>query len=282
MKTMKIPWFDKQTFVVTGGSSGIGFAISQKLAQEGAKVIAVSYNPTEFSIAQSKLDADQQNIEFFKCDITNSEDRESLKQFISSRERSLAGIINAAGITTYGPFLKTPISALKKLYDINFTGTILFTRDILPLVLNDQTTDLKYLGFISSTSGIAAMPYFGGYPATKAGVEMFLRCMELEYPKNVKILSIRPGPVRTNLYNNVTTAPDYNIKRLLDSRFQLKVLPEVVASAFVRAIKKKKHGIIYPKFGTKISARFMKRKMIAKLMMKGMEYMNTMDKSRTV
>jgi len=76
-ETTRTPWFDKKTFVVTGGSSGIGLAISQKLAQEGANVIAVSYNSQEFPIAKSMLDVDQQNIEFFKCDITNSDDREA-------------------------------------------------------------------------------------------------------------------------------------------------------------------------------------------------------------
>jgi len=147
-------------------------------------------------------------------------------------------------------------------------------------VLKNQTTDLKYLGFISSTSGDAAMANLGGYPATKAGVEMFLRCMELECPKNVKILAIRPGPVKTNLYNDVTSAPDYNIKDLLESSKKMQVLPEDVASVYVKAIKKKRRGIIYPNFGTKIMVKLMKRKIFAKLMAKGMEYKNTMEKSR--
>jgi len=280
-KATRTPWFDGKTFVVTGGSSGIGFAISQQLAQEGAKVIAVSYNPKEFPIAQSKLDVDQQNIEFFRCDITNSEDREALKLFISNQERSLAGIINAAGITTYGPFFDTPVTALKKLYDINFSGTILFIRDIFPLVLKEQTTDIKYLGFISSTSGATPMAHFGGYPATKVGVEMFLRCLELESPKNVKMLAIRPGPVKTNLYSDVESVPDYNIKMLIDSSGKMQLLPENVASVFVRAIRKKKRGIIYPNFGTKIMVLLLKRKFIAKLLMKGMDYMKTKIKSRS-
>lgn len=277
-KHRKIPWFDKKTFVVTGGSSGIGLAISRQLSREGAKVIAVSFNPLEFPVAQAQLDQDQQSIDFFKCDITSSIDRDALKQYIMGKERSLAGVINAAGITTYGPFFQTPVKALQKLADVNFTGTMLFIREIFPLVLQDQPSETKYVGFISSTSGGSAMANLGGYPATKAGVEMFLRCLELECPKNVKILAIRPGPVKTNLYNNVPSAPDYNIQDLLESSTKMQVLPEKVASVFIKALRKKRGGIIYPNFGTRIMVKALGSKFIAKMMAKGMKYMAAMKK----
>ncbi|MHA1672862.1 MAG: SDR family NAD(P)-dependent oxidoreductase [Promethearchaeota archaeon] len=148
LKQRKVPWFDQKTFVVTGGSSGIGLAISRQLAREGAKIIAVSFNPLEFPIAQEQLDHDQQSIDFLKCDITSAEDRKALKQTLLAHERSVAGVINAAGITTYGPFFETPVKALQKLADINFTGTMLFIREIFPLVLQDRPSETKYLGFI--------------------------------------------------------------------------------------------------------------------------------------
>lgn len=238
----------------------------------------MSFNPQEFPLAQTQLYHDQQSIEFFKCDITSVDDRVSLKQYILAQERSLAGVINAAGITTYGPFFETPVRALQKLADVNFTGTMLFIRDIFPLVLQDHPSETKYLGFISSTSGGSAMANLGGYPATKAGIEMFLRCMELECPKNVKILAIRPGPVKTILCKNVDSAPDYNIQDLLKSSTKMQVLQEKVASVFVKALRKKRGGIIYPNFGTKIMVKALESKFFAKMLAKGMENQAAMKK----
>ena len=95
------------------------------------------------------------------------------------------------------------------------------------------------------------------------------------------MLAIRPGPIKTNLYNDVESAPDFNIKVLIDSSGKMQLLPKNVASVFVRVIRRKKRGIIYPNFGTKIMVILMKRKFFAKLLMKGMDYMTTKIKSRT-
>ena len=85
-------------------------------------------------------------------------------------------------------------------------------REIFPLVLNDDSIDTKYLGFTSSTSAKAGMGLIGGYPGTKAGMEMFLRTLDMEKLENVKILAIRAGPVNTNLFKNSVSAPGFDIQ----------------------------------------------------------------------
>ena len=255
-------WFEGMTFIVTGGSSGIGLGISKILSKESAKVIAVSYNEEEFASAKTELGDLQMNVEFFKCDITNNQDRQGLIEYLRNYSGQLAGLINVAGITTYGPFFKTPTQAINRMLNINFTGTILFIRDIFPLILENSTSKYKYLGFVSSTSGGAPFVYIGGYPGTKAGVEMFLRSIKLEMPEDVKILMIRPGPVKTNLYSNAVIAPDSDITALFKFEKRMFILPIEVATPLIQAIKKGKQGIIYPNFTTKLMVKLMSSRLI--------------------
>ncbi|MHA1191300.1 MAG: SDR family NAD(P)-dependent oxidoreductase [Promethearchaeota archaeon] len=253
----KVNWFEGFTFLITGGSSGIGLAICKQLSRENAKVIAISYDEKEFISAKNDLGDLEKNVEFFKCDITDSYARHALIEKIKSKNEPLAGLINAAGITTYGPFFQTPTEAINKMLNINFTGTILFIKELFPLILENPYSSYKYLGFISSTSGGAPMAYIGGYPGTKAGVEMFLRSLKLELPEEVKILMIRPGPVRTNLYNNAVIAPGANISTLFKYEKYMFITPSQVATPFIKAIKKRKEGIIYPNFTTRILVKLM-------------------------
>ncbi len=262
------PWFKGMNFIVTGGSSGIGLAISKLLSKEDARVIAVSYNEEEFMLAKTELGEYQKNVEFFRCDITNSEDRQSLIEKLKPYSQSLAGLINVAGITTYGPFFKTPPQAIDRMLNINFTGTILFIREIFPLILENSISTIKYLGFVSSTSGGAPFVYIGGYPGTKAGVEMFLRSLRLEMPEDVKIVTIRPGPVSTNLYNNAVIAPGSNITALFKFEKKMFISPEEVAIPLIQAIKKRKQGIIYPNFTTKLLVKLMSGRFLGKAITK--------------
>ena len=208
------PWFNKMSFIVTGGSSGIGLGICNLLAKNGAKVIAISYKEEEFISAKEVLGYLQDKVEFFRCDIIDSKDRQALTEYLRAHVGQLAGLINVAGVTTYGPFFDTPPQAINRMLNINFTGTILFIREIFPLILENSELKYKYLAYVSSTSGGAPFVYIGGYPGTKAGVEMFLRSLKLEMSKKVKVLMIRPGPVKTNLYNNAVIAPGYDISTL--------------------------------------------------------------------
>ncbi len=254
---VKQPWFRDKWFIVTGGSSGIGLAITQELLAYGAKVMVLSNNPNEFQPAKeacAKIPSIDERLQFFKCDISNLEDIIGFKTQIEDKRGNLVGLINNAGITTYGPFFKTPTNSINRLLQINFVGTMLFTREIFPLCLSPVPgkKDVRYLTFTSSTSAIVPFAYVGGYPGTKAGVEMALRSIELELPSNVKILFIRPGPVKTALYDSAKTAPGADTKQIVEfsSKGTTFSKPAQIARPLVRAIIKKKAGAMYPDIKT--------------------------------
>ncbi|OLS16062.1 MAG: hypothetical protein RBG13Loki_0304 [Promethearchaeota archaeon CR_4] len=68
---------------------------------------------------------------------------------------------------------------------INFVGTLLFTKEIFPLCIpfTPSKKDVRYLTFTSSASAVVPLPFVGGFRGTKAGVEIALRVIKLEVPK---------------------------------------------------------------------------------------------------
>jgi len=118
----------------------------------------------------------------------------------------------------------------------------------------EKTKEVRYVVFMSSTSGIVPFPYIGGYSGTKKGVEFFLKALANELPKNVKMLSMRPGTVHTNLYKNSPKTEGCDIDKLIEMTEDMNQMltVEQITKPLVKAIKNKKSGAMYPNLKTKI------------------------------
>ncbi len=261
--TKKQPWFMGKYFIITGGSSGIGLGLSKELLLNGAKVIIVSYDPNEFEVARKELveyipdlDVDA-NVKFYKCDVTSAEDRIALREQLEKQNLEMVGLINNAGITTWGPFFKTPSKEIERLMRVNFVGSVMCTRDFFPLCLKpglENTKEVRYIVFMSSTSGIVPFPFIGGYSGTKKGVEFFLQSLANELPKNVKMIRMRPGTVETNLYKNAPKTDGCNAHDIIQMTADMKqsLTVEDITKPLVKAIIKKKSKSMYPNLKTRL------------------------------
>ncbi len=252
----KKSWCMGKTFVITGGTSGIGLSISEMMLKHGMRVIALTNDAKQIDEATERFQQFKDHFIAKECDITSDQSRQHVKNWLASQDLDLVGLINCAGITTFGKFFETKISDLREVIRTNFEGTVLFTREIFPVILNNENTSIKYLVFLSSVTAEFPTPYFGAYPGTKAGIDVFARSLKMELPRIVKILISRPTAVNTPFYERALTTENSDIKGLMKATKGYFITPEVVAESIVSSIIKKKEGILHPGFKTKFQ-RFM-------------------------
>jgi NAD(P)-dependent dehydrogenase (short-subunit alcohol dehydrogenase family) len=189
--------------VVTGASTGIGFAACQTLIRRGFRV---------FGSVRRQTDADRLGEQFGTSyvplifDVTDPESitlaaaavRESL-----GRQR-LLGLVNNAGIAVLGPLAYLPLERLRQQIEVNLLGVHSVTQAFLPL-LGTESNGVGKSGRIvniSSVSGQLAMPFAGAYAASKFGLEGYSDSLRRELTLfGIKVILIEPRAIATAIWD---------------------------------------------------------------------------------
>ena len=187
--------FENKVAVVTGGGSGIGRAIAERYANEGAKVIIAGRRE---SVLKEVADANA-NISYVVADITNSDDVAKIAQTIETDfNGQLDILVNNAGWA--------PVAPLKELtladYDRAFA---LDVRALLDVTINTLPFILKAKGNIINLSTVGAQhrgPNMSMYLGAKAAVENFTRVWAMELAADgVRVNAIAPGTIATDIWH---------------------------------------------------------------------------------
>lgn len=166
--------------VVTGGSSGMGLAISRKLKQMGIQVIV-------FDI-QEPLD----EFQYFQVDIrSDTQIKEALLQI-----PHIDILANNAGIYFEKYLEDTTNDEIDKMIDVNIKGTYLMTRDAFPQIKRSKGC----IVIIASCLGLVPELTSPLYCTTKAGLVMFTKCLAQQYADcGIRVNCVLPGPIDTPL-----------------------------------------------------------------------------------
>ncbi|MDP2631126.1 MAG: SDR family oxidoreductase [Candidatus Uhrbacteria bacterium] len=180
--------FANKVVIVTGGSSGIGAAITRQLVDAGAKVVIASISRGE----QSRSD----NVLFIETDVR---DEDAVKKAIDETLKEFGKIdivVNSAGMNYQDQRDITNFS-LKEYHDVmdtNMTGIFLFTKYTLPHLLKTKGSIVN----IASQLGLVPEPNLPVYSASKAAVVMFTKAMAVRYAAlGIRINCVCPGPIDT-------------------------------------------------------------------------------------
>lgn len=185
--------------IVTGGSKGLGKTIAQMLVAKGNNVIICARSKSDIDCVAKEIGATA-----FVADITKSEDIKALTDFAVSTFGRIDVWINNAGIWTPRSVLeKADIDMWRKMFDINVFGTMMCSKSAL-IQMRAQETGIL-LNIISS-SALTAKPTFCGYASSKWAVRGFTDSVREEYRDTpIKILSVYPSGIKTNLFDNDTS-----------------------------------------------------------------------------
>ena len=205
--------------LITGGTSGLGYATVKKL--ENCKII-LTYNNNALKAESMK----SENIDVFKCDMTNENDIKKLYNYVVEKYGYIDVLINNAAIaidTLYED--KTKENFIKTL-DTNLIGPFLLSRYFGDLMY--QRKSGKIIN-ISSTNGIDTnYPMSLDYDASKAGLISLTRNLALQYAPYVLVNAIAPGWINTEMNKNLDNDfIDNETKKILLNRF---AEPEEIAN----------------------------------------------------
>ena len=182
--------------VVTGGGSGIGFAIAQAFVDEGAKVMLSGRNAKALERAVSMLGPNSKSL------VANVKSLEQITLlFTSAAEQfgSLDIVVANAGIALAAPFETASEEMFDQIVETNFKGAYFTVQKSLPY-LNARASII----LVSSAVGQLGVPGLSIYGATKAGIRALARSFSAELVnKGIRVNALSPGPVDTPIFTKM-------------------------------------------------------------------------------
>jgi NAD(P)-dependent dehydrogenase (short-subunit alcohol dehydrogenase family) len=195
--------------LVTGGSRGIGAAIAEAYAREGAKVVIASRKQPGLDQVASEINTKYKDSVIPKaCHVGHADQVEELINYIDKELGTLDVLVNNAGTNPYfGPMLGISPELFDKTFQVNLKGIFEPTRYAV-----NKWTEKEHKGVIisvASIAGIQAAPLQGVYGMTKASIISMTKTLAVELGTlGVRINAIAPGLIDTRLSSALTGSPD--------------------------------------------------------------------------
>ncbi len=201
--------------LITGGARGLGFAIADALAAEGARVIIADRLEKEAHEATASLDKKhgQGTARFYPLNVTDEKNWQTLADQLAKDFGALDILVNNAGIYQAAPIEEMKLADWQSIFAVNVDGVFLGCKHIIPLL---QKNAAKWKGGgavinLSSVAGLVGSPRHAAYCASKAAVRLMTKAIAMEYAQKhaqegaplVRVNSVHPGVIDTMMGDQV-------------------------------------------------------------------------------
>ena len=225
--------FKNKVVIVTGASSGIGYATALELSKAGAKVAAGARRVEKLETLKNEVQKYGGEIIVKKLDVTKKEDCDSFINLVTKTLNHIDILINNAGIMPLSFFKNLKISEWEQMIDVNLKGVLYCTAAVIPFMITKKS---GHIVNISSVAGRIVFPAGSVYCATKHAVTAFSEGLrqELSQRYNIKVTCIEPGVVSTELPNTIT---DKSLESFVESVKEMESLnAEDIANAIIYSL----------------------------------------------
>ena len=186
----------KGTVIVTGASRGIGLAIAQELAADGYDLALVARSADTLTEIAAQLDGPTR-VKAWPGDISSWDDAERIVGEVQAEFEGIYGLVNNAGVTQDGLFMRMSPENWKKPIDINLGGTFFFTRAVAPFMMRQRQGRIINISSIIGLTGNAGQ---ANYAASKAGIIALTKSVAKELGgRNVTANAVAPGFITTDM-----------------------------------------------------------------------------------
>jgi short-subunit dehydrogenase len=234
--------------IVTGSSSGIGYATSLLLARNRFHTYATMRNIEKSADIQEIANKERLPLQVIQLDVNDDASiRNSIKRVERENER-IDVLVNNAGYGLVGAFEDLSVEEIKSQFETNFFGVIRLTQQVLPIMRKQKSGTIVN---VSSGAGRIGFPGMSAYVSSKFALEGLSESMSYELePFGIKVIIIEPGVIRTNFkknsvmseksLDNSSISPYSSIIQKIDSSISSIIEhatpPEDVAKAILHAI----------------------------------------------
>ncbi len=185
--------------IVTGGGRGIGAAIAQALAVEGAAVCVCARTEPEIRNIASRLRADGAKVWALRCDVTDPGSVRRMVEAASDRLDAIDILVNNAGAASSAPLARITLDEWNRLFAVNATGTFLCTQAVVPGMVEREWGRVVNVASVAARTGAR---YVAAYTAAKHAVLGFTRAVAAEVAETgVTVNAVCPGYVDTEMTN---------------------------------------------------------------------------------
>lgn len=197
---MAVP--SSKTVVITGASTGIGFGCAKVLAESGWRVFA---GVRRLQDAERLKQTFGDRVTPLLFDVTDAKAVAAAARTVDQAlgGRTLAGLVNNAGIAVPGPLLHLRIEEFERQLAVNLTGPLMVTQAFAPLLGADRSRSGPpgRIVMISSVGGLNAAPFLGAYSASKFAIEGLSESLRRELMLyGIDVAIINPGAIATPIW----------------------------------------------------------------------------------
>lgn len=200
-----------KVIIITGASKGIGRDIAIRLARNGNYVIA-NYNKSEQKAIELKetLAKENINIDIFKADVSKRNEVSELIKFVIKKYKKIDCVINNAGIDQVKMFLDITDEDWNNMISNNLNSVFYMCQEVLPYMIHEKNGSIINISSIWGETGASCESH---YAVSKAGVDALTKSLAKEMgPSNIRVNSIAPGIIDTDMNNNLNNEEKEAIK----------------------------------------------------------------------
>jgi NAD(P)-dependent dehydrogenase (short-subunit alcohol dehydrogenase family) len=232
------------TILVTGGASGIGFAIVEAVLEAGWRAIVADVEPRNLASARQAL-GERGDLRIEQLDVA---EENAVVKLVADCERDfgpLTGVVNSAGTGRNIAALDTSAAIFRKVLDVNLVGTFLVAREAAKVMRGRGRDSIGgSIVNLASVSGVTGNEGRAAYGASKGGVVVLTKVLAVEFASlGIRVNAIAPGPIETPMVAAMLSDADRTVwlDRMPQRRYGA---PSDIASAALFLLDGAKSGYI--------------------------------------
>jgi len=223
--------------IITGASKGLGVAMAEICAAEGAKVVLAARSLDRMKTIENRIKAKGGIAHSVRCDMGNLHDLQVLVDETLGKFGAIHGLINNAGVNYVKPFLDTTEADWERVIGVDLKGSFFLTQ-LCARQMIKQTPKGGSIIQIASVHTLASLSGSAPYDAAKHGMVGFTKSAAVELAKdNVRLNVLSPGLCRTEIWNDIVAAAPSEAQALAywndNIPAQRLIEPEEIANACV-------------------------------------------------